>query len=80
MSGRMNLATLQEMAEEVCVEPLVLERDWVLTEIVYHLARQPVGSELVLKGGQAFAWPKKFTGCDETHPYLLPSKPSVPGW
>ncbi len=53
MNGRINPATLQEMAEEVGVEPLVLERDWVLTEIVYHLARQPVGAELVLKGGQA---------------------------
>lgn len=53
MSGRINPATLQEMAEEIGVDPLVLERDWVLTEIVYHLARQPVGQDLVLKGGQA---------------------------
>lgn len=53
MSGQINPATLQEMAEEVGIEPLVLERDWVLTEIVYHLAQQPVGQDLVLKGGQA---------------------------
>ncbi len=53
MSGRVNPATLQELAEELGVEPLVLERDWVLTEIVHHLAQQPVGQDLVLKGGQA---------------------------
>jgi len=53
MSRRVNPATLQEMAEEVGVEPLVLERDWVLTEIIYHLAQQTVGQDLVLKGGQA---------------------------
>jgi len=49
----MNPATLQELAEDAGVDPLVLERDWVLTEIIYHLTRQPVGQDLVLKGGQA---------------------------
>jgi len=53
MSGRMNPATLQELAEDAGVDPLVLERDWVLTEIIYHLTHQPVGRDLVLKGGQA---------------------------
>jgi len=47
MSGRMNPATLQELAENAGVDPLVLERDWVLTEIIYHLTRQPVGQDLV---------------------------------
>lgn len=41
------------MAEESGVDPLVLERDWVLTEIIYHLVQQPIGQNLVLKGGQA---------------------------
>jgi len=53
MSGTFNPAALQEMAEELDIEPLVLERDWVLTEIIHHLAQQPVGQDLVLKGGQA---------------------------
>lgn len=53
MTQPLNPATLQELAEEIGVDPLVLERDWVLTEIVYHLVQQPVGQDLVLKGGQA---------------------------
>jgi predicted nucleotidyltransferase component of viral defense system len=53
VSRHVNPAMLQEMAEEFGVDPLVLERDWVLTEIIYHLAQQPIGQDLVLKGGQA---------------------------
>jgi predicted nucleotidyltransferase component of viral defense system len=53
MTQPINPATLQEMAQDLGVDPLALERDWVLTEIIYHLAQQPLGQELVLKGGQA---------------------------
>ena len=53
MTQPINPATLQEMAEDLGVDPLALERDWVLTEIIYHLAQQPLGRDLVLKGGQA---------------------------
>lgn len=52
MSRRVNPAALQELAGTMGVDPLVLERDWVLTEIVFHLA-QTSGAHLVLKGGQA---------------------------
>jgi len=40
--------TLLELAGTIGVDPLVLERDWVLTEIVFHLA-QTSGAHLVLK-------------------------------
>lgn len=53
MTQPINPATLQEMAEDLGIDPLALERDWVLTEIIHHLAQQPLGQELVLKGGQA---------------------------
>lgn len=53
MSGKINPAALQEVAADLGIDPLVLERDWVLTEIIYHLAQQSVGQDLVLKGGQA---------------------------
>jgi uncharacterized protein len=47
-----NPAVLQEMAQSMGVDPLFVERDWVLTEIVFHLAQHPEPG-LVLKGGQA---------------------------
>lgn len=47
-----NPAILQETAEALEVDPLFLERDWVLTEIIFHLTQIPE-QPLVLKGGQA---------------------------
>jgi predicted nucleotidyltransferase component of viral defense system len=47
-----NPAVLQETAEALGVDPLFLERDWVLTEIIFQLAQHPE-HHLVLKGGQA---------------------------
>lgn len=52
MSRPVNPAILQETSEAMGVDPLFLERDWVLTEIIFHLAQVPEQS-LVLKGGQA---------------------------
>lgn len=52
MTNPVNPAILQEIAQTVGVDPLAIERDWVLTEIVFHLAQRPEPG-LVLKGGQA---------------------------
>ena len=52
MTRPVNPAMLQETAEALGVDPLFIERDWVLTEIVFHLAQRPE-HRLVLKGGQA---------------------------
>src|SRR5579871_1102704 len=52
MTQRMNPAILQEYAQQAGIDPLILERDWVLTEIIYRLA-ETTGTDLVLKGGQA---------------------------
>jgi predicted nucleotidyltransferase component of viral defense system len=43
---------LQETAQALGVDPLFVERDWVLTEIIFHPAQHPE-HRLVLKGGQA---------------------------
>ena len=45
-------AVLQDIALALDVDPLFVKRDWVLTEIVFHLAQRHE-SDLVLKGGQA---------------------------
>jgi len=52
MTRHINPAMLQEIAQANGVDPLFVERDWVLTEIIFHLAQLP-GPDLVLKGGQA---------------------------
>jgi predicted nucleotidyltransferase component of viral defense system len=52
MTRAVNPAMLQEAAEVMGVDPLFLERDWVLTEIIFHLAQRREHG-LVLKGGQA---------------------------
>lgn len=47
-------AHIQEIANELGIDPLYLERDWVLTEIAYRLATDAQWrDEIVLKGGQA---------------------------
>lgn len=52
MTRAVNPAILQETAEAMGVDLLFLERDWVLTEIIFHLAQRPE-YRLVLKGGRA---------------------------
>lgn len=52
MTQGMNPVILQEYAQQAGIDPLILERDWVLTEIIYRLA-ETTGTDLVLKGGQA---------------------------
>jgi predicted nucleotidyltransferase component of viral defense system len=52
VNSRFSPALLQDLAEDLGVPPVILERDWVLTEIVFHLGEQ-LGSDLILKGGQA---------------------------
>lgn len=49
----MNRARLDELADALDVDPVYLERDFVLTEIIRQLAQGPHGDQLVLKGGQA---------------------------
>lgn len=53
MSGGITAAFLQDLAQEVGVAPVFLEKDWVLTEIIHACATGPYRDELVLKGGQA---------------------------
>lgn len=53
MSPDLNRARLIELAEEVGVDPVYLEKDFVLTEIIHAYATGPHRSQLVLKGGQA---------------------------
>ena len=52
MTRHINPAVLQEIAHANGVDPLFVERDWELTEIIFHLAQLP-RPDLVLKGGQA---------------------------
>jgi predicted nucleotidyltransferase component of viral defense system len=52
MTQKINPVILQDYAQELGIDPLFLERDWVLTEIIYRLA-ETAGTDLVLKGGQA---------------------------
>ena len=49
----MNRARLIELAEELRVDPVYLEKDFVLTEIIHSYATGELADQLVLKGGQA---------------------------
>lgn len=51
--GVVNAAILQEIADELGVDVVYVEKDWLLTEIIRTLASGPQGDNLVLKGGQA---------------------------
>ena len=53
MSVDINRARLIELAEENGVDPIYLEKDFILTEIVHAYATGPHREQLVLKGGQA---------------------------
>jgi predicted nucleotidyltransferase component of viral defense system len=53
VSVDVNRALLVELAEEIGVDPVYLEKDFVLTEIVHAYATGPHREQLVLKGGQA---------------------------
>jgi uncharacterized protein len=53
VSVDVNRALLIELAEEIGVDPVYLEKDFVLTEIVHAYATGPHREQLVLKGGQA---------------------------
>ncbi|MBI4494171.1 MAG: nucleotidyl transferase AbiEii/AbiGii toxin family protein [Chloroflexi bacterium] len=46
-------AQLIELAHQYRVDPVYLEKDLVLTEIIRHYAQGPLADVLVLKGGQA---------------------------
>ena len=48
-----NAALLRELATQHAVDPVYLEKDFILTEIIHAYATGPYGDELVLKGGQA---------------------------
>jgi predicted nucleotidyltransferase component of viral defense system len=52
VNERLSPAILQDVANDLGIAPLILERDWVLTEIIFQLALQ-LGPDLILKGGQA---------------------------
>ena len=49
----LNRVHLEELAAERGIDPLFLERDLVLTEIIWRYTQHDVGAQLVLKGGQA---------------------------
>lgn len=49
----MNRVMLEDMAEELGIPAVYLEKDWVLTEIIFAAATGPLADQLVLKGGQA---------------------------
>jgi predicted nucleotidyltransferase component of viral defense system len=49
----MNRARLNELADALDIDPVYLERDFVLTEIIRRIATGPLGNQLVLKGGLA---------------------------
>ncbi|MBI2939324.1 MAG: nucleotidyl transferase AbiEii/AbiGii toxin family protein [Chloroflexi bacterium] len=53
MTDRVNAARLIELAEELGVDPVYLEKDFVLTEVIRNYATGPYRDVLVLKGGQA---------------------------
>jgi predicted nucleotidyltransferase component of viral defense system len=53
MTESVNAVFLQELAQELGVDPGYLEKDWVLTEIIRTLTSSDIGEQLVLKGGQA---------------------------
>ena len=53
MSVDINRARLIELAEEIGVDPVYLEKDFVLTEIVHAYSTGLYREQLVLKGGQA---------------------------
>ncbi len=53
MIGRINASRLMEFADELGVDPVFLEKDFVLTLIIHSLARGRHGDNLILKGGQA---------------------------
>lgn len=48
-----NRALLEDLAEQVGVDPIYLEKDFVLTEIIHAYATGPYREDLILKGGQA---------------------------
>lgn len=48
-----NRAVLEDIAEELGIPVVFLEKDWVLTEIIHAAATGPLADQLVLKGGQA---------------------------
>src|SRR5690242_7547857 len=48
-----NAALLRELAQQYGVDPVYLEKDFVLTEIIYAYATGPYRDQLILKGGQA---------------------------
>lgn len=50
---RLNRVVLEDLAAELGVEAVFLERDWVLTGLIHALATGPLSEQLVLKGGQA---------------------------
>ena len=58
-------AILQDLADDIGVAPLVLERDWVLTEIIYQLAHQ-LGPDLILKGGPLYGTSMAVTASQKT--------------
>ncbi len=49
----LNGAQLIDLAEQLGVDPIALEKDLVLTLIIREYATGPLGEQLVLKGGQA---------------------------
>lgn len=53
MSVDVSRGRLIELGEESSVDPVYLEKDFVLTEIIHAFAIGPHREQLVLKGGQA---------------------------
>jgi predicted nucleotidyltransferase component of viral defense system len=53
LSGPINRARLEERADELGADPVYLEKDFVLTEIIHSYATGDLADQLVLKGGQA---------------------------
>src|SRR5207248_1706136 len=48
-----NRFTLQALADELGIQVAYVEKDFVLTQVVYHYAHSDLADEFILKGGQA---------------------------
>jgi len=48
-----NRFTLQTLADELGVQVAFVEKDFVLSQVVYHYAHSELAEQFILKGGQA---------------------------
>jgi len=53
MAENVNSFMLQELADELGVQVAFVEKDYVLTQVVYHYSHSDLGQQFILKGGQA---------------------------